>query len=101
MDLAKPALSMARTLGSTTAGESRQDVLPKLAAELAGIPASVIVAAGGGLVHQAAQAATAIVPIVLVIGSDPVKRGLVASLSRPGGNITTVTLFTAALGLKR
>jgi putative ABC transport system substrate-binding protein len=81
--------------------ENRQDVLPKLAAELAGSPASVIVAAGGGLVHQAAQAATAVIPIVLVMGSDPVKRGLVASLSRPGGNITAVTLFTAALGLKR
>ena len=61
----------------------------------------MIVAAGGGLVHSAAKAATSTIPIVLVIGSDPVKRGLIASLGRPGGNITGIALFTAALGLKR
>ena len=81
--------------------ENRQDRLPELAMELAGGRTSVIVAAGGGLVHSAAKAATSTIPIVLVIGSDPVKRGLIASLGRPGGNITGIALFTAALGLKR
>jgi putative ABC transport system substrate-binding protein len=81
--------------------ENRQDRLTELARDLTGGRTSVIVAAGGGFVHAAAKAATSTIPIVLVIGSDPVKRGLVASLSRPGGNITAVTLFTAALGLKR
>jgi putative ABC transport system substrate-binding protein len=81
--------------------ENRLDRLPELATALVAKGVAVIVAAGGGFVHSAAQAATSTIPIVLVIGGDPVKRGLVASLSRPGGNITGVTLFTAALGLKR
>jgi putative ABC transport system substrate-binding protein len=70
--------------------DGRIDRLPALARELVRLPADVIVTAGAEAT-QAARNATATIPIVMVIGSDPVARGWVASLPRPGGNMTGVT----------
>jgi putative ABC transport system substrate-binding protein len=81
--------------------EGRYDRLPAQAAELARQRVPVIVAAGGNVAAFAAKAATSTIPIVFVVGSDPVRDGLVASLARPGANITGVTLFTSELGAKR
>jgi ABC-type uncharacterized transport system substrate-binding protein len=81
--------------------EGRYDRLPAQAAELARQRVAVIVAAGGNVVAFAAKAATSTIPIVFIVGSDPVEDGLVASLSRSGGHITGVTLFTSELGAKR
>jgi len=61
----------------------------------------LIAAVGGAVSAQAAKAATSTIAIVFVSGGDPVQHGLVASLSRPGGNVTGVSLITAALGGKR
>ena len=68
-------------------------------AELLGIPVAVLVVNSGAA--AAAKAATTTVPIVLVAGADPVKDGLVASLNRPGGNITGVWRLGAQVGVKR
>ena len=63
--------------------------------------ADVIVASGGAVTALAAKAATSTVPIVFIIGDDPVQYGLVASLGRPGANITGISLLIAQLEAKR
>jgi putative ABC transport system substrate-binding protein len=80
--------------------EGRYDPLPALAAELVDIQVAVILAAGGTQTGLAAKAATSTVPIVN-IGSDPDRVGLVASLNRPGGNVTGISLLSWPLTPKR
>ena len=75
--------------------------LPMLAEELAAIPVSVIITAGGPGATLAAKAATKTIPIVFAPVSDPVRSGLVASLNKPGGNITGVAALTIELDPKR
>jgi putative tryptophan/tyrosine transport system substrate-binding protein len=77
------------------------DRLPAMAAELVRRPVDVLVATGGEPSALAAAAATKTVPIVYLIGGDPVKQGLAASFNRPGGNATGVTLGTTLLEPKR
>jgi len=69
-------------------------------AELVRLRVNVLVAAGGTAV-PIAKAATSTIPIVFATGTDPVKGGLVASLNRPGGNLTGVTSLIRELGAKR
>jgi ABC-type uncharacterized transport system substrate-binding protein len=75
--------------------------LPQLAAELVKLPLAALVSAGGKPSAQAARSVTASVPIIFVIGVDPVKPGLTSSLNRPGTNATGVSFVTAELGGKR
>jgi putative tryptophan/tyrosine transport system substrate-binding protein len=81
--------------------EGRPSMLPELAAELVGRRVSVVATTGGSGTALVAKAATSTIPIVFTTGDDPVRVGLVASLSRPGGNLTGVTLSSTQLIEKR
>jgi putative tryptophan/tyrosine transport system substrate-binding protein len=77
--------------------EGQYDRLPSLAAEFVRHQAAVIVTAGATPTALAAKAATKTIPIVFVLGSDPIQFGLVKSLARPGGNVTGVTVLDVEL----
>ena len=77
------------------------DRLPEMAAELVRRQVAVLVAGGGEPSALAAKAATSTIPIVFVMGSDPVKAGVVQAHHRPGGNITGINILTDTLEAKR
>jgi ABC-type uncharacterized transport system substrate-binding protein len=81
--------------------EGHYDRLAALAADLVDRQVAVILAMGGTDPARAAKAATSTIPIVFVSAADPVRTGLVASLNRPGGNVTGVSLIAAALDEKK
>jgi putative tryptophan/tyrosine transport system substrate-binding protein len=80
--------------------ENRHDRLPALVADLVGRKVHVIAATGGGAAILAAMTATKTIPIVFTSGGDPVQEGYVASLNRPGGNVTGVSWFSNLVGGK-
>jgi ABC-type uncharacterized transport system substrate-binding protein len=81
--------------------EGEYDRLPALAIDLVRRAVAVLVTAGGEPSALAAKSATSTIPIVFAVGGDPVRTGLVASLSRPGGNATGVSLLTTETEAKR
>ena len=82
--------------------EGKVDRAPELAAELVRLKVDIIVVASGDPWIRAAKDATKTIPIVMVgVGSDPVRAGLVESLARPGGNVTGLTALNRELGGKR
>jgi putative tryptophan/tyrosine transport system substrate-binding protein len=81
--------------------EGRHDRLPELAADLVARQVSVIVAPGGAPAALAAKSATMSIPIVFEMGADPIAIGLVASLARPGGNLTGISSLNVEVTPKR
>jgi putative ABC transport system substrate-binding protein len=81
--------------------EGRPERLAALAAELVGIPVAVIAAVGGDVSVLSAKAATATIPIVFETGGDPVETGIVASLNRPGGNVTGASFLGSLVAAKQ
>jgi putative tryptophan/tyrosine transport system substrate-binding protein len=81
--------------------DGQYDRLAALAADLVGRKVSVLAASGGTPSALAAKAATTTIPIVFVMGSDPLKVGIIAGLNRPEGNVTGVGFLTNSLGTKR
>jgi putative ABC transport system substrate-binding protein len=81
--------------------EGKPERLPALAAELVGIPVTVIAAVGGSVSVLSAKAATATIPIVFTTDGDPVEAGIVASLSRPGGNVTGASFLSGLVAAKQ
>jgi ABC-type uncharacterized transport system substrate-binding protein len=81
--------------------EGRYDLMPEMVADLLRRGAAVIATPGSTAAAIAAKASTKAVPIVFGVGEDPVKLGLVASFSQPGGNATGVNFFTVELAAKR
>src|SRR5262249_2570274 len=81
--------------------EGRPDRLPPLAADLVRRQVAVIAATGGNNSTLVAMQPTRTIPIVFTSSDNPVERGLVASINRPGGNVTGVSWFDAELGPKR
>jgi len=99
--LAEMGFDEGRNLAIVTRSTEQYDSLPRLAAQLVGVPVAVIYAAGSANSVLALKAASGAIPIVFANGSDPVRLGLVASMNRPGGNITGVTFISSTLTAKR
>jgi putative ABC transport system substrate-binding protein len=78
-------------------GEGHYDRLPALAADPVGRKVDLITTGGGNVSARAAKSATSTIPVVFAIGDDPVELGLVASLARPGGNVTGVSFLNVEL----
>jgi putative tryptophan/tyrosine transport system substrate-binding protein len=99
--LAEMGFDEGRNLAIVTRSTEQYDSLPGLAAQLVGVPVAVIYAAGSANSVLVLKAASGAIPIVFANGSDPVRLGLVASMNRPGGNITGVTFISSTLTAKR
>jgi putative tryptophan/tyrosine transport system substrate-binding protein len=76
-------------------GENKRERLPELAAELVGRRVTLIIGSGGLPAILAAKAATATIPVVFIVSEDPVRLGLVKSLARPEGNLTSINFHNS------